>query len=233
MYIISKYKDYYDGVVHSMGIDKSIVYDRKMKIFESNTSDFPNEFKRERFDYNPLNKPLAWSISLNLKEDSQYDNYSTFIVGFCGKLYLGWKLIKNTIYGEIIDIVYGYDELIKNFNNKSYWNVNIDDIYNKIVNMDVMYLFRRYGSPIFVLDKGLKRYDDFIINPNLKDYEFYKVFDSFTAFQEIQMFIGGVLGKNENDIIDISNDDKLQQYGYDKWSFRKEEHQRKSKKRNK
>lgn len=29
MLIVSKYKDYYDGVVKSTGVDKSVIYDRK------------------------------------------------------------------------------------------------------------------------------------------------------------------------------------------------------------
>ena len=30
MYVISKFKDYYDGVVGSVCIDKTIVYERKL-----------------------------------------------------------------------------------------------------------------------------------------------------------------------------------------------------------
>ena len=35
MYIIAKKKDYYDGVVGTMGIDKTIVYNRETKIFDN------------------------------------------------------------------------------------------------------------------------------------------------------------------------------------------------------
>ena len=56
----------------------------------------------------------------------------------------------------------------------------------------------------------------------LKDYEFYKKFDSFAAFQEIQMFLSGVLGNKENEIIVVSDKDKIAQHGFDKFSFRKD-----------
>ena len=52
--------------------------------------------------------------------------------------------------------------------------------------------------------------------------EFYKVIDAFTAFQEISMFIGGVLGIGEKEIVEIEDKYKIGQHGFDKWSFRKE-----------
>ena len=42
MYIISKKKDYYDGVAGTTGIDKTIVYDRQ--IVELEKDEIPNEF---------------------------------------------------------------------------------------------------------------------------------------------------------------------------------------------
>ncbi len=36
MYIIAKNKDYYDGVVGSVGMDKTIVYERVIDEIESN-----------------------------------------------------------------------------------------------------------------------------------------------------------------------------------------------------
>ena len=61
----------------------------------------------------------------------------------------------------------------------------------------------------------------FFVNQNLNEYQFYKVFDAFRAFQEIQMFIGNVL-TGEKKIIDIDDKYKITQHGFDKWSFRKE-----------
>jgi hypothetical protein len=43
------------------------------------------------------------------------------------------------------------------------------------------------------------------------------------AFQEIQMFISGVLGIDENPTVEVSDKDKIISRGFDyKWSFRKE-----------
>ena len=63
----------------------------------------------------------------------------------------------------------------------------------------------------------------FFINPLLKDYQFYKVYDAVQTFQEIQMFISGVLGNKEKEIIEVADKYKITQHGFDKkWSFRKE-----------
>ena len=51
MYIISKKKDYYDGVAGTTGIDKSIVYERQ--IIEVEEKNLPNEFKRYNSGSNP------------------------------------------------------------------------------------------------------------------------------------------------------------------------------------
>jgi hypothetical protein len=46
--------------------------------------------------------------------------------------------------------------------------------------------------------------------------------DSFTAFQEISMFLGGVLGAGEKNIVEVEDKYKITQHGFNKWSFRKE-----------
>jgi hypothetical protein len=58
--------------------------------------------------------------------------------------------------------------------------------------------------------------------PILKDYKFFKVKDTFTAFQEISMYQFGVLGCTEKDICVVSDKDRLDQRGFDpKYGFRK------------
>ena len=60
----------------------------------------------------------------------------------------------------------------------------------------------------------------FVIDPVLKDYNFQKVLDPFTAYQELDQWIGGVLGQNPQPE-EVADKYKIQQHGYDKWSFRK------------
>jgi hypothetical protein len=57
---------------------------------------------------------------------------------------------------------------------------------------------------------------------NLKDLMFYRAIDSFALFQELSMFVGGVIPRNPNPMVEITdNKIKVAKHGFDKWSFRK------------
>ena len=58
------------------------------------------------------------------------------------------------------------------------------------------------------------------LNPCLKDLEFFRVMDAFATFQELSAWIGGVLTNNPEPI-PVSDKVRIQQRGFDEWSFRK------------
>lgn len=239
MYIISKHKDYYDGVVGTMGIDKTIVYERT-PIIEEDPFKFPKPFtaisswnRRDRTPFRSIKSGYP------IKRDSMYNGSSPFIVGFCGKLYIGWKFyreidIKQGIlsYPELITSITYDVEFIKRHVEKSNWHGKLLDDITYISNYKPMELFRQLNVPIFIYDSDYDRKflgtytrkgnEVFITNPSLKDYEFYKVQDSFAAFQEIQMFMGGVLGAGEKEIVEIEDKYKISQHGFDNKSFRRD-----------
>lgn len=233
MYIISKHKDYYDGVVGSIGIDKTIVYERSLNIIDTD-SEKPKEFKRKKFPWNDKNQFIdACQLELDHTKNHNFNDISGFVVGFCGKLYLGWKLVRskdvwsNNVNGYIkhneTKIVYGYENVIDYVKEKDYSNHMVNYI-NYVNNYDPIHIFRDIKAPVFLYDNYRNHRNDsiFYINPILKDWEFYKVVDSFTAFQEISMFISGVLGVGDKDIVEVDDKYKISGHGFDKWSFRKE-----------
>jgi hypothetical protein len=235
MYIISKKKDYYDGVAGTTGIDKTIVYDRQ--IIEVNDNDFPKILHPYSIWTNRKPSPFVKLGNTNIKRDLRvvYKDISPFIIGFCGKLYVGWKL-----YSEGKEIYYGYKEsiititydnkIIKKLVEQFSWDGNFEDNLNYVLNYDPIDIFRNFNTPVFLYDSayGKTAIDDWrknpkiFINPLLKEYQFYKVFDAFQAFQEIQMFLSGVLGNKEKNILEVADKYKIEQHGFDKWSFRKE-----------
>lgn len=88
-------------------------------------------------------------------------------------------------------------------------------------------LLAEKGITIAVLDDRsyYGRKDDslrwYIDGFDLRSYEFFKVKDAYTAFQEIASWVGGVLPHN-NLPPDVTDDlVKAQKHGYDKFSFRK------------
>jgi hypothetical protein len=223
-------KDYYDGVVQSVGMDKTIVYEREIIEITDNKK-MPEQFKHRHWTERRENRfSSVCRADVDKKKTKKYVDVRGFVVGFCGKLYLGWKFkfnriawdenIKSKVELTQTDIIYGYENA-KQYLKADYWGSNLADEIKYIESYDPIDLFRKNKTPIFVYDTE-KRDDVFIVNANLKDYEFYRVIDAFTAFTELQMFISGVLGTGEKEIIEVEDRYKIGQHGFDKWSFRKE-----------
>ena len=234
MYIIAKNKDYYDGVVGSVGMDKTLVYEREIVEITDNKA-MPKPFKHKRYSWDDKNPLLSvCHANVDHNKTKKYDDVRGFIVGFCGKLYLGWKFEykefewnhEEGIHSPVIKtkIIYGYENA-KKYLKSDYWRSNLDDDIRYVESYDPMDLFRKFKTPVFVFDgdrRSPRNDNAFIINANLKEYEFYKMVDAFTAFQEISMFIGGVLGIGEKEMVEIEDKYKIGQHGFDKWSFRRE-----------
>jgi hypothetical protein len=227
MLIVSKFKDYYDSSV-GLGIDKTIVYNRKKEHIDN--SDFLKNINNlENVFFNSNN--IFGEHNINMRVDNK-EAYS-FVIGFCGKLYPGIILEKGTdkSFEKTKEFIYDKKEAYKelnfhikgSYNNKRYekcFNTN----WNIISKHDPIDIHRKYNTPIFIwVSDRYHGNEDFIINPRLKAYSFYKVFDSYTCFQEIQMFISGVLPQGDDvPQTDMSEKQKVNQYGFDeKYGFRK------------
>ena len=94
-----------------------------------------------------------------------------------------------------------------------------EDNTNKVLN-----LFEKYKTPTFIIKYKNDSVPDMqlIINPCLKDYEFYRVFDPYTCYQEISMYVGNNLVEDPNKAWPIGDKLKVQSHGFDKYSFRKD-----------
>jgi hypothetical protein len=239
MLIISKKKDYYDGVVGTMGVDKTIVYNRDT--VELDNRAVPKAFKGKdsfwglKYRETPFHELSYVSIKKNCRHIC--DEHAHFIIGFCGKLYIGWKLYREidfTTHAISTEITYDTEYMQSILEEKS-WHNNLDDSIKYILSYDALPMFRELKVPVFVYDGDFGRtsfdrkrsiYNSmkpkFFVNPLLKDYEFYKVFDTFQAFQEVSMFMGGILGAGEKEITVVADKYKITQHGFDKFSFRKD-----------
>jgi len=83
--------------------------------------------------------------------------------------------------------------------------------------------FIEYSTPIFYIGlvptRETKNHTLFT-NPLLKQYEFHRVKDPYTAWQEISMFLGGVIPRQVPETVEIKDKDRITGHGFDKWSFR-------------
>ena len=216
MLIISKFHDYYDSAI-AHGIDKSVVYKRDTKI---EGKDRPDKYRS--MDTVPSDNKRWYTEG--------------FLLGFCGKLYPYYKLTEAKENNPEVKFFYEYEKLEKFLNlknkkvaNRDRWSWRgreptkkewFDANTHTSRGLDALFLKER--CPVFTWSQNYYGSGVVtVINPCLKDINFQQVLDPYTAFQEIYMYISGVLGTNENDMVDISDKDMLKKRGFDKWSFKK------------
>ena len=233
MKLISKFHDYYDTAL-GFGIDPNVVYKR-----DSLTIDHP--LAKELIKFTPAHNSRGYY--------SQYDDTykaEPFIIGFCGKVYLGyfmrtdkkewggWKEITRICYTikeiEEFFIDNNLNTAINKFHEdqkksaiNAWWSNpfrewSVTQTIDKLKqNQDVQDVFVRYKVPVFLITND----DKLTLNPALNKYEFYKVVDAYTAFQEISQYMSGVLGTTEQNLTIISDKELIKKRGFDKHSFRK------------
>jgi hypothetical protein len=85
-------------------------------------------------------------------------------------------------------------------------------------------IFQDLGVPVFLVIPtsryGAREKNQLILNPKLENIGVPQFIDSYTAYQELSMYVGGVL-TTEKEIVKITDDKILAaKHGYDKHSFR-------------
>lgn len=242
MLIVSKFRDFYDSVAFQKGVDKTLVYKREEKELRF---DPDNKVKNTKMLYNlsgeksfPTYETTSWRYwsSRRTKDDFKLE---TFVIGFCGKIYPVCErtdVIKNEIGNleDVVSYIYGIDNIQDQFKNiyksdtwtKSRLSAQLSYLRDFCNRKDVLELFYIHKCPIFAIDIDLElmiENKNLILNPSLKDFEFYKCMDTYQVFQELEMYIGGVIGSNGKDTVEVSDESKIVGKGFDlKTSFRKE-----------
>ncbi len=215
MYIISNFKDVYDGVAHTKGIDKTIVYERYSEVIKLNNTEL-KYFNLDTTHYTGFAHYTTRKVNLN---------FIPFIIGFCGKIYIvGSKEVINELNEKSIHYIYDWDEILSMYKKDSWYYKEsiayLTELKNSTRLQDIFY---KYKTPIFIINIKHHYDDKIIINPCLKNYDFHKFMDVFTIFQEIEMYISGVIGVNTKPIVEISDKHKIIGHGFDfKYSFRKD-----------
>ncbi len=227
MRIISDEHDYYDCIM-AMGQDLETVYLRKKKGVKLDTFPFPT------FSCHPSSvQPVGFHVA---------------IVGFCGKIYpvleVTYDWCKPSVFCytvEEVDAVvetHCRDKEIKSYlwkiqrRRRSQWKVyrhwpnrqrrtEVVKFFDACAEQqDRHEKFFRDG-PIFVARYDYIHEMSITFNDCLGPLGFVRMFDPYTAFQEIYMFMCN-LAVPLKPIPEISDRDMVTAKGFDKWSFRKE-----------
>lgn len=238
MRIISKKHDYYD-VVQKFGQDSDLLYVREPKVIEYNHS-----IGNANSLYSSINNKFSFAKKLigfcgkfywcfecmcyagSVKQVSRIchtiKDVDEFVEeNFSEKQYKDYYEGKG-YYGKYKKYVINHS-----YSRGNHWCGSLSRPFflghweeEAKAHKNVVSLFEKYYCPVFVLySEGRKGLIE--LNCNLKDLEFYRIFDPYQAFQEISMFLGN-MAKPDKKIPEVSNEDMIEAKGFDKkFSFRK------------
>ena len=243
MRIISDFKDYYD-VAMALGQDQTLIYNRFKKTEELKHLPFPtftNNFYSYTNDSLTVDKTFIVGfcgriypiISVNLGKH-RYSSMSDKESRKDRKLCFNIEEIDTYVRLNFKDKCY-QDFHNKEFKRKSDWpwgiryhdfaqyfeyrNKSSGTKWGQPLDSDKQY-FETNRTPIFIGQQLNRDTAEVVYNANLKDVEFYRLFDPFQTYQEISMWLGNQ-AEPRKPIPEMSDDIKAFQHGYDKWSFRK------------
>lgn len=232
MKIISKFHDYYDSAASFY--DDSILLKRKTEIIDKKDIAIKLPYQ---------NISVAHSYKRGLKGNYQERSANIEILYFCGKVYPIYTIftkVANVQSGKRYDYSYEkleqiyfstFSEFIKAIEDEdlkvSYGIRRKNDfkaVEEKIEKMKTYEvspeIFEKMKSPYFI-SREIGKENKIEIFPELKEVIKSFKMDAYIAYQEIEMYLSGVLGSSEKEIIEISDIDKRNSKGFDDYSFKK------------
>ena len=231
MKIVSKFRDYYDSGM-GYGMDNSRIFMREESTIAGS---LPITYKKRTALDDVFG--VCPNINLGNSQDSFSAYISSFGIVFAGKFYPGVEVKKH--YLDEANQFYSLESLLRHVE-----KVGLVDMIKKKESSwekttpldDLKLLFNLSGSDLvrdWAIQNKIAIVTDWtvhlphrpnkclMLNPNLKNLQFQKLFDPITAYQELDMWICGVLTEPDlpNPVPDIQ---KVANHGFDvKTSFRK------------
>jgi hypothetical protein len=212
MRIISTFRDYYDSVL-AYGFDDSFVYMREHRFVDLRDLRFAS-VPRNINDINDIYDVTGRNYIYDL---SSYGG--RFVVSFCNKTYIGRKMPDQSYISYKPEEVDQFMVCEIKSRPKMDWYTGYvyEHFLKETKDIDYGKLHYEYQTPVLVVADGLLH-----INPKLEDLEFFRAVEPYTAFQEIEMYLSGILGKEAPNLVEISDKSKILKHGHDpKYSFRK------------
>lgn len=240
MRIISKFKDYYDSAA-GYGVDTSVIYERTSKPLPSWSLE--EDRQPDVMQYREIAAACRAIVHPDrFRHLYHYAEFKTVFVGVAGKIYVGlilpyvaldeekqlWQRIRNGMYSEMhvwkpenltdkqldqkmehawpkaTEVTTVREWFASNENARIVENVDLFTKYNM-----VSFVAVQAGSGTSVR-----------VNERLQDYSFQRMMDGFTAFQEISMFVTGVLAQQDQMTHVPTDKELLYARGHDDMSFK-------------
>lgn len=218
MRIISKFKDYYDGLMdHSK--------DRLNKVWERNevsvrvSKDKIKDIAQGHFH---------WGYKLELIYLVVAGKTYPIIVYTDFRNRIGLDEVR-TYYYNLEDFDKDHPEETRPLHNTrhakngylkndiKYWWVDFFKPREDLTNICI-----EFNTPVLLIRSQYEALE-IIKNVNLKNLQFYKIMDAHQVYQELDMFVSNILINDDMPLSPMTDDDKILAHGFDlKVSFRKE-----------
>lgn len=206
MLIKSNFKDYYDSM-QSLGVNRDIVYNR-----------YPKTIEGKDISFNSVNGYFD-EIVINSR-----------LIYFCGEMFHGLLVSKKNerpyFYKEdrknqklcfTLESICKHYELSNNTKRQIQSAMTTAGTFND-KNLEKL---KKFACPIVICEGDYwGREWKATTNGSLKDAGFHQLFDAYTVYQELAMYWANQAVPMKP-IPEMSDDIKILQHGFDKFSFRK------------
>lgn len=241
MKLVGKIRDYYDSAL-SLGIDNTLYFHRETKTENSDVAKDIVKILDDKLGGGNYVKQQSNNYRSQWQRADHLIDVSINIIGFCGRLYPGIMLhysdYRTPEHKECFYKLDGYNRFETTFSGftpnffKNHFKRYISRYghHSSVadrMNLAIDALWKYKNDKWFIdLDTPYFRVSwagqEVIVEtcPVLKEYNFYKVKDPYQAFQEISMYLGGVIPRHVPEMINISDKDRIAQHGFNKLSFR-------------
>jgi hypothetical protein len=238
MDIVSPFKDYYDSALRR-GQSSTLRFHRKPESFGYNNAEDPVVVA-----HSFMFEGLPASIGTSRKKGASI-KFSPFRVAFCGKLHnalaaqywdspMVWdqedparvEYIYTTenLTRFLAETDFAPDDKAKPNSPSKHWTESVPSVMKFL---EAEPSSRHHGffvansEAIALARPGRYRDQRIELNPCLAEVSFFKVMDPWQAFQELEMFLGGIAAPENRPPVVIADKDRIAQHGFDKMSFRK------------
>jgi len=254
MRVISNFSDYYDGVLAYGHDDRDVVFNRREAvIYQEPLTGKALWYGDHKFspEYRKLEKLFSNTCihAMNYLKGNRIARFEIVTILLAGKAYGGIR-VKISSMLETFDETFYDEEALFKFLEKhevdvkdrnetmsrawKRWNdpcMRTPREHLKLRGVDFSDVALTMKAPIIVvIEKEYREGNCAYANCRLEDYKFYRIMDAYTVFQEIDMFISGIMAPEGRPMVQIEDKYKILEHGFDKHSFRKSPEKNKGRK---
>lgn len=224
MRIVSKFHDYYDGVM-ALGQDDLLF------VRQSQTLPF------DEIEQRPTWKPLLelcqkqpWHRTHPLRQEQIHLNPGWIL--FAGTLY-PYVHISGTDSNTVSERFFFTHEEFTTWMQKHqllprkkqpryrgfglHFTMSWSEFFQQWGSTQFQHWAQSERIPVLAWERGHKQMH---VNPRLQDFQFFRCKDAYSAYQELFQFLSN-LASPEKPTVEIEDRYRIEQHGFDRWSFRK------------